>query len=48
MAPWISACKGKVTGLQHVESARAKINPDIISPNAAKETITVSYKINPH
>lgn len=38
----------KVTGLQHVESLHAEINPDIISPNTAKETITVSHKNNPH
>lgn len=37
----------KVTGLQHVESLHAKINPDIISPNTAKETIIVSHKNNP-
>lgn len=38
----------ELTGRQHVESPHAKINPDIISPNAAKETITVSYRNNPH
>lgn len=38
----------KITGLQHVESLHAKINPDIISPNTTKETITVSHKNNPH
>lgn len=38
----------EVTGLQHVESPHAEINPDIISPNTAKETITVSYRNNPH
>lgn len=38
----------EITGLQHVESPHAEINPDIISPNTAKETITVSYKNNPH
>lgn len=38
----------EVTGLQHVESPHTEINPDIISPNAAKETITVSYRNNPH
>lgn len=43
---WITA--RKVTGLQHVKSLHAEINPDIISPNTAKETITVSHKNNPH
>lgn len=37
----------QATGLQHVQSLHTEINPDIISLNTAKETITVSHKNNP-